>query len=410
MAGRAGRPGFVKSEDVYILTIVSTSKDAEVAKQGYREDRIEEVESYLREEELEHFLMELVDAGYTTEEELSGVYKNTYSVARRLYDVSKELKFINPMAKKALVQRQYERLTSAMSSLIVRGWLDYDTRFMLTRVGKVVLDFLDESFIPWDLSKVEKVVNYFKKLSESSREIPLSAYDVALPIIEIFGSQLQIYPPKEEMEVHPEKIEHLRQEILDIGAYADEYNENSLFTWYILKERWAKGVQALDIEEEFGTWATYIDTITEPLAIVLEKLVKPLAEYYNILLSPEYDDEIIEIKYGVPRDVIPLLDIYRIGRVTVLRLYNTIQEEWSVFARSLILSDPEIIPVEDELRVVLETEGFLTFLEKLYLEAKKRNLVEDFRRFIEDSVQGIGPKLSQSLVEFLEERVKKSSH
>jgi len=410
MAGRAGRPGFVKSEDVYILTIISTNKDVQEAKQRYRVDRIEEVESHLVNEELEQFFMELIDAGYTTEEELLKIYENTYSVSKRTYDISCRLAYVNPMAKKMLIKRQHDQITSVMSSLILKEWVDYVTGYRLTKIGKIVLDFLDSSFTPWSLSKIVEVINYFKKLLGTSIDLPLSAYDVALPIIEIFGPQLQIYPPKEQMEVQSEKIKHLRQKLLETGIDIDTYSENSLFTWYILKERWAKGVPILAIEAEFGTWATYIDTITKPLTEVLRNLVKPLAEYYNIPLSSEYDNEVIEIEYGVPRDVVSLLELDRFGRVRVLELYNWVSRNWGDFLKVLILKgsdeSSDLLSLQNELKIILETEGFLAFLNRLYLEAKKRGSVDDFKRFIED-IHGIAGVLSQRLVEFLEERQKR---
>ncbi|MEM1685804.1 MAG: DEAD/DEAH box helicase [Acidilobaceae archaeon] len=305
LAGRAGRPGL----DPYgeAIVIANSKDDVDDILDEYIRGEVERVESKLRGVRgLRHMILGIIASGFakSLEDIVSVLKKTLYAFQNSLVDI---------------------RLKASIAINDLRNWglIEGSREFNATIIGyEVSRNYLDPETVPIVKANLDKL-----KLQN----------DLDLLLLTSLMPDMTTLPvPKREEEILLDKILDSAPHIVDIIDWLDARTVRAVKVALILYD-WINEVSDDDITRIYnigpGDIAVLVDNatwITSGLSRIIGLLGAPREVEENLKLIEK------RLRYGIRRELLPLVVIPKIGRVRARRLYNagykTIQD--------LIFADP----------------------------------------------------------------------
>lgn len=297
MIGRAGRTGFQKEGIAY--TCYKKQSDKQKIEDLLFNGTLDNVESAINHDDyFKKALLDLIGSNHGNETYIMSFFSNTLFNA-----VSDDSIFEPRFNLKSAIQKQLIWLSN-------NGFIERRTgiSFVLTDFGKQIFEFLHRTYVDYRLNAFKSLDNFLKQRDMISPDGLVSA------CIRCSGDgtyrPLWLTPGKKDIENCMRKDSAIVDQsaatlhvLLSEHGWINNRSTDEIFSWYE------------------GMWATYIKTINENIA---EFVVfgKELADYNGIKIDGDIDTLIECIRYGVSPNFLSTIKLKKIGRKTVVSIYN----------------------------------------------------------------------------------------
>jgi helicase len=299
MTGRAGRTG--KQEEGYVYSCYNSEKGKEQILNKYLNGQIEDVESSIEHDDcLKKALLDIISIDKGTEEEILQFFRNSFFMVKEFKEDEGAFGFPYDLKK---------MLTEQIRHLIDMGYIErkIPKRFVLTDFGNSTVDFLQKTYGEYNLKALRRLRDGLNQYSIITPEQVLEE-SIALSSLSE-QSPVRLYPSKKNLEY------------LNNQVPGEDFNTSSA-TSFVVLNGWLDNLTDEEIFKKFdGIWATYVKTINETLADLLD-FSKTLLSYSKAKINGDLDQLIMRVRLGVKENMINFIHIRGFGRKTTILTYK----------------------------------------------------------------------------------------
>ena len=301
MTGRAGRTG--KQDEGYVYSCFKSEKAKEQILNKYLNGKIEEVASSIEHDDcLKKALLDVISDNKGTEEEILNFFRNSLFMVKE--DKENEGAFGFPYDLKKMITEQ-------IGKLLDMGYIErkIPKRFVLTDFGSSTVDFLQKTFGDYNLKALRRLRDGLNQYSSIKPEQVLEESIALSALSETDQSPVRLYPSKKNLQYLNDQIP------------GEEFNISSA-TSYVVLNGWLDNLTDEEIFRRFdGIWATYVKTINETLADLID-FSKTLLSYSKAKIDGDLDLFIKRVRLGVKENMINFIHIKGFGRKTTILTYK----------------------------------------------------------------------------------------
>lgn len=340
--GRAARPGYGYDKGyAYVLT----SDESTVRDEFFEPRELEPIQTHIESpQQFRKLILELIDMGWDTPEEIETFVKNTLYWEQLSTDGAWGRSF--EMNEKRVQNKLRETVNWLESRNFVRENRTSRT-FESTNLGRNTVEFIFETDIGVTLSQIH---NLYKWINKTDRITRLS---LLCKVTDVF-----------DLGISADGNQEIISKIKDVSL---EPNRNTI-TAGILDTYWIENLDLTEIEKRVDVNSVHLKTITYRISDVLSSTSRILDS--SSKTKPDWlDDYSYRINRGIKYDQIPYVrNVRGLGRSRVNRL-------------------SEKLGSEDNLWKSIEN----------YINEHSS---DEFKNHIEKSVEGIGDGISDRVIEF----------
>lgn len=354
--GRAGRPGY-GYETGYAFPIYKDEQAYDYFQfdTPTKEKRLEPVETHIESEsEFRWLLLELIDFGWDTPEEIEAFLQN--SLFWQQYTSAGAWGRTHGSANEELERRLRQTVAwLERNDLILERRTS--NRFETTSFGEAAIEFNYETWIPTELEAITQL----------SARLP-NVLDDPLKLVDLLARQVD----RVELRRTPTD-DRFESRLHNRGLRSDEASKTAaLLCWH-----WAEGDSLDDLEDRFDTDMSGVPSTGRDAANLLEA-TGHLINAHETMVHPDWYDTLIgQLRYGVPAEDLFLAEqVDQLGRGRLDTLRGRINQ--------LDVTDTGE-PLPDQLQTIYE-EG-------------SRGQLEDVLK----DTYGIGSKIAERLADIVEE-------
>lgn len=340
--GRAARPGYGYDKGyAYVLT----SDESTVRDEFFEPRELEPIQTHIESpQQFRKLILELIDMGWDTPEEIETFVKNTLYWEQLATDGAWGRSF--EMNEKRVQNKLRETVNWLESRNFVRENRTSRT-FESTNLGRNTVEFIFETDIGVTLSQIH---NLYKWINKTDRITRLS---LLCKVTDVF-----------DLGISADGNQEIISKIKDVSL---EPNRNTI-TAGILDTYWIENLDLTEIEKRVDVNSVHLKTITYRISDVLSSTSRILDS--SSKTKPDWlDDYSYRINRGIKYDQIPYVrNVRGLGRSRVRRLSETLGSEDNLWK---------------------SIENYIN-----------ENSSDEFKNHIEESVEGIGDGISDRVIEF----------
>ena len=298
MAGRAGRPEF---GDIGYSYIIATNGDEYTRLAPHLiQGELEEASSHINYDDyFRKTFLELIYSERSTDDEIIEFFENTY------------YNYLSNIKEGILPFNLSDVLASHANYLRENRFITYQGApgYRLTGLGKVVMEFLMDTFVNYELESFIRLDRYL-----DSEETVRTDFNLIYELFKMFDEIcLQRIPYRSSGEIEnyfSREYELSKKQISDA-----EYS--AYVTWY----GWIKNLDIIAIENNYQVYSTQIQNKMREVNKLL-RVYKKLAESKRFEIPEELEKLIDRVYHGVKEGELIFKREYGIGRKTASAINN----------------------------------------------------------------------------------------
>jgi len=306
MAGRAGRPQFDTEGHAYVVAKDRGQLERRIPE--YLDGNIEEATSHIGIDDFfQKTILELIFAGQDQDDEILRFFNNTY------------YNFLSERIPRSLIPFDlFETVQRHAETLVKNGFMVSEgaAGYRLTDLGSVTIDFLFNSYIPYELKPFVLLDRYLDNVGRVMYD-----FDLLYKLYQFFS------------ELRTSRKAHQRSNIVD--SYFSSRGKsrkqigNAEYSVYATYYGWMENLDEIQIEDRFNVHAHPLASNAREMSKLLtvyktlaEKKLFDIPEFFNVFCDRIY--------YGVTEEELPFIRIRGIGRETTRSLKDYCKDVLSV--------------------------------------------------------------------------------